>query len=85
MYVYIVLPPDPKRRAPEAAIVRVAEELRHRELKIQAELIALRPVVGYAANEAQFGQPFKEDVMKKILQTGQVLLGMGTSSLRTRR
>lgn len=42
-----MLPPDPSRRAPQVAIVRVAEELRHRELKIQAELIALRPVVGY--------------------------------------
>lgn len=30
----------------------------------------------YAANEAQFGQPFKEDVMKKILRTGQILLGI---------
>ena len=30
----------------------------------------------YAANEAQFGKPFKEDVMKKILRTGQILLGI---------
>ena len=39
------MPSDPSRRAPDAALVRVERELRHRELKIQAELIALRPLV----------------------------------------
>ena len=41
------MPSDPTRRAPQPALVRVERELRHRELKIQAELIALRPLVAY--------------------------------------
>ena len=43
----IVMPTNPARRAPEAAISRVIQELRHRELKLQAELISLRPLVKY--------------------------------------
>lgn len=41
------MPTNPVRRAPEAAISRVIQELRHRELKLQAELISLRPLVKY--------------------------------------
>ena len=41
------MPSDPSRRVPDAALVRVERELRHREMKIQAELISLRPLVAY--------------------------------------
>lgn len=40
-----VMPIDPAKRAPSHALRRVDEELRHRELKIQGELITLRPLV----------------------------------------
>ena len=39
------MPTDLTRRAPEAAIFRVIQELRHREFKLQSELISLRPLV----------------------------------------
>lgn len=39
------MPTDPAKRAPGHALQKVDEELRHRELKIQGELITLRPLV----------------------------------------
>ena len=41
----LAMPCETSRRAPQAALVRVERELRHRELKMQAELIDLRPLV----------------------------------------
>lgn len=46
------MPSDPSRRAPDAALKRVDEEMRHRELKLQAELIGLRPLVQYVVLRA---------------------------------
>lgn len=45
LVVLKVMPTDPTKRAPGHALKRVDEELRHRELKIQGELITLRPLV----------------------------------------
>ncbi|KAL5492777.1 hypothetical protein ACEPAI_4224 [Sanghuangporus weigelae] len=73
-FVRGVMPTDPSRRAPDAAISRVIQELRHRELKLQAELISLRPLVNFAANEAQYQQPFRDDIVNKILRNSQIML-----------
>ncbi|KAL5513531.1 hypothetical protein ACEPAH_3930 [Sanghuangporus vaninii] len=73
-FVRGVMPTDPSRRAPDAAISRVIQELRHRELKLQAELISLRPLVNFAMNEAQYQQPFRDDIVNKILRTSQIML-----------
>ena len=46
------MPSDGSPRAPDAALARVERELQHRELKIQSELIALRPVVAYVLSSS---------------------------------
>ncbi|TDL22448.1 hypothetical protein BD410DRAFT_748734 [Rickenella mellea] len=61
-------------RAPDAALRRVERELKHRELKLQAELIDLRPLVAFAAAEPQPGRPFRTDIVNNFLRTSQVIL-----------
>ena len=39
------MPSEPGSQIPEVALVRVENELRRRELRLQAELISLRPLV----------------------------------------
>jgi hypothetical protein len=41
----VAIPADPQLRADHAALRRVEKELRHRELKIQADIIGLAPLM----------------------------------------
>jgi len=73
-YARAAMPNDPSRRAPDAALKRVDEEMKHRELKLQAELIGLRPLVQFAAAEPQFSRPFRADIINRVLRTSQIML-----------
>ncbi|TDL26998.1 hypothetical protein BD410DRAFT_783138 [Rickenella mellea] len=66
--------PTETDRAPDVALRRVERELRHRELKLQAELIDLRPLVAFAAAEPQPDRPFRADIINSVLRTSQVIL-----------
>lgn len=62
------------RRPPADVIQSVAEELGKRERAIQAELIALSPMMQFAKLEPDFNGPFRLDLYKKIIQGVQLLM-----------
>lgn len=65
-----VNPPPPN---PEA-IATVIAELVRREGQIQAELLALMPLMKFAAAEPTFGQPFQGATISRIIRSHQTIL-----------
>lgn len=62
-YIRAVEPAHPAHNYPQAAIVRVHEELKKRELKIQEDIIALMPLIGCASPAPQENPPRKIDLL----------------------
>ncbi|CCO31114.1 hypothetical protein BN14_05148 [Rhizoctonia solani AG-1 IB] len=55
-YVRATMPADPAFRAPQAALERVEHDLRHREMKLQTQLIEVMPLLMFANSEPQFAK-----------------------------
>ncbi|KIJ47171.1 hypothetical protein M422DRAFT_28858 [Sphaerobolus stellatus SS14] len=65
---------NPDDRPPKAALIRIENELKHRELKLQSAIINLTPLVGFASAEPHFTKPFRKDVVLKIIRGNQLIL-----------
>ncbi|KAF8716570.1 hypothetical protein RHS02_09900, partial [Rhizoctonia solani] len=55
-YVRATMPADPAFRAPQAALERVEHDLRHREMKLQTQLIEVMPLLMFANSEPQLAK-----------------------------
>ncbi|KAJ1303164.1 hypothetical protein OPQ81_011365 [Rhizoctonia solani] len=73
-YVRATMPADSAFRAPQAALERVEHDLRHREMKLQAQLIEVMPLLMFANSEPQLAKPFRGDVVNKLLKSCRVIL-----------
>ncbi|CUA67618.1 putative polyketide synthase 3 [Rhizoctonia solani] len=73
-YVRATMPADSAFRAPQAALERVEHDLRHREMKLQAQLIEVMPLLMFANSEPQLVKPFRGDVVNKILKSCRIIL-----------
>ncbi|CCA70282.1 hypothetical protein PIIN_04221 [Serendipita indica DSM 11827] len=73
-YVRAVLPADPKQRAKPVVLKRIERELKHREAKMQAQIIEVSPLMAFAAAEPSFSKPFRGDLAQQIVQANQVIL-----------
>lgn len=59
---------------PQAIIKLVEAELSKRERAIQAQLIAMFPLLNFARLEPEFTGVFRQDLYKKIISSTQLLL-----------
>ncbi|KAH7337158.1 hypothetical protein B0J17DRAFT_666475 [Rhizoctonia solani] len=73
-YVRATMPADSAFRAPQAALERVEHDLRHREMKLQAQLIEVAPLLMFANSEPQLAKPFRGDVANKLLKSCRLIL-----------
>ncbi|CAE6445071.1 unnamed protein product [Rhizoctonia solani] len=73
-YVRATMPADSAFRAPQAALERVEHDLRHREMKLQAQLIEVVPLLMFANSEPQLAKPFRGDVVNKLLKSCRIIL-----------
>ncbi|CAE6533569.1 unnamed protein product [Rhizoctonia solani] len=73
-YVRATMPADSAFRAPQAALERVEHDLRHREMKLQTQLIEVMPLLMFANSEPQLVKPFRGDVANKILKSCRIIL-----------
>ncbi|GAB1520598.1 hypothetical protein RhiTH_003678 [Rhizoctonia solani] len=73
-YVRATMPADPAFRAPQAALERVEHDLRHREMKLQTQLIEVMPLLMFANSEPQLAKPFRGDVVNKLLKSCRIIL-----------
>ncbi|CAE6476603.1 unnamed protein product [Rhizoctonia solani] len=73
-YVRATMPADSAFRAPQAALERVEHDLRHREMKLQTQLIEVMPLLMFANSEPQFAKPFRGDVVNKLLKSCRIIL-----------
>ncbi|KAL5632771.1 hypothetical protein ACGC1H_005649 [Rhizoctonia solani] len=73
-YVRATMPADSAFRAPQAALERVQHDLRHREMKLQTQLIEVMPLLMFANSEPQLAKPFRGDVANKILKSCRIIL-----------
>ncbi|KAF8600286.1 hypothetical protein BDV93DRAFT_476704 [Ceratobasidium sp. AG-I] len=73
-YVRATMPADPAYRAPQVALERVEHDLRHREMKLQTQLLEIMPLLMFAKSEPQLAKPFRDDVVNKLLKSCRIIL-----------
>ncbi|CAE6534018.1 unnamed protein product [Rhizoctonia solani] len=73
-YVRATMPADSAFHAPRAALERVEHDLRHREMKLQTQLIEVMPLLMFANSEPQLAKPFRGDVANKVLKSCRIIL-----------
>ncbi|KAG8962337.1 hypothetical protein FRC03_004345 [Tulasnella sp. 419] len=73
-FVRAVIPADPNHSVPEAAITRVHEELKKREMKIQSEIIGIMPLLTFASAEPSLSHRFSPTPALRIINANQTIL-----------
>ncbi|KAG8869598.1 hypothetical protein FRC20_001182 [Serendipita sp. 405] len=73
-YVRAVLPADPKQRGRPVILRRIERELKHREAKMQMQIIEITPLMAFAAAEPSFTTKFRGDLVQTIVQANQIIL-----------
>ncbi|KAG8908778.1 hypothetical protein FRB99_003016 [Tulasnella sp. 403] len=73
-FVRAMIPADPKHKAPEPVFARVVKELKRREMKIQAEIIAIMPLLTFAAAEPSLSNKFNAKPYLRLIKANQAIL-----------
>ncbi|KAG8830689.1 hypothetical protein FRC17_004437 [Serendipita sp. 399] len=73
-YVRAVLPADPKQRGRPMILRRIERELKHREAKMQMQIIDITTLMAFAAAEPSFTSKFRGDLAQTIVQANQIIL-----------
>lgn len=73
-YVRAVMPPNPEHRGRPAVLKRIERELKHREAKMQMQIIDIGSLMAYASVEPSFTTPFPGETIQKIVQANQIIL-----------
>ncbi|BGP36620.1 hypothetical protein JCM10450v2_000510 [Rhodotorula kratochvilovae] len=73
-YVNLVAPADEAPAPPQDALAKVQRDLIKRETKVQSLILALAPTYEFAKVEPRWWNPFKSDVLLKIIRSQQIIL-----------
>ncbi|GAA5968646.1 hypothetical protein JCM8115_003668 [Rhodotorula mucilaginosa] len=73
-FVNLVAPADEAPTPKPEALAKVHRELVKREIRIQADILALAPTFQFAKIEPKFQAPFKADSLLRIMRSQQIIL-----------
>ncbi|GAA6047795.1 hypothetical protein JCM3770_004648 [Rhodotorula araucariae] len=73
-YVNLVAPADEAPAPPQDALAKVQRDLIKRETNVQSLILALAPTYEFAKVEPRWWNPFKSDVLLKIIRSQQIIL-----------
>ncbi|GJN91517.1 hypothetical protein Rhopal_004540-T1 [Rhodotorula paludigena] len=73
-YVNLVAPPDEAPVPKADALAKVQRELFKRETRIQSLVLGLAPTFEFARVEPQWNNPFRSEVLLRIIRSQQVIL-----------
>jgi len=74
-YVRAIIPADAKQhQVPKPVVDRICKELKKRELKIQAEIISMMPLIVFARAEPSMSKKFDPRLALRAIRVNQVIL-----------
>ncbi|KAG8991644.1 hypothetical protein FRB93_002631 [Tulasnella sp. JGI-2019a] len=73
-FVRAAVPANPNHQVPVQAVARVNMELKKREMQIQADIIAMMPLITFSAAEPSLSKPFNPRLPLRLIRVNQIML-----------